>query len=300
MPARHFDRTRLRTVRRAAEISQAAVGEALGVSDSAVASWENGAQTPDPEKLPALARALGRDVDNLFPRSGPPDLKDLRCDAGYYQYETAAFIGTKSAGPVAAAERGERPLKEKYVLALAVKYGVSEDELRQAGARSIATAQGVPVDAPASTGTKRTLAADTPPGSLSEKITLLLDGSYPSPPGPPSDAEMAKAVNATAGGQLLTEKDFRDLRTGVTETALPEVLDALADTVGVSRLYFKPDDAVAAQVYEGLQLLAAAKQGAVGRVRARGLGAQGLSPKAMGLINDLVAELAEKETDANE
>lgn len=300
MPARYFDRTRLRTVRRAAEISQAAVGEALGVSDSAVASWEGGSQTPDPEKLPALARAVRSDLNDLFPRSGPPDLRDLRCDAGYYQYETAGFIGTKSAGPVAAAERGGRPLKEKYVLALAAKYGVSEEELRQAGARSIANAQGVPVEAPASTGTEKASAAGAPPGSLSEKITLLLDGSYPIPPGPPSDAEMASAVNAAAGAQLLTEKDFRDLRTGVTETASPELLDALADTVGVSRLYFKPDDAVAAQVYEGLQLLAAAKQGAVGRVRARGLGAQGLSPKAMGLINDLVAELAETETDANE
>ena len=31
MPARHFDRSRLRAVRRAAEVYQAAVGEALGI-----------------------------------------------------------------------------------------------------------------------------------------------------------------------------------------------------------------------------------------------------------------------------
>ncbi|WP_405523570.1 helix-turn-helix domain-containing protein [Streptomyces canus] len=300
MPARHFDRSRLRTVRRAAEIYQAAVGEALGVSDSAVASWESGAQTPDPEKLPALARALGRDVDDLFPRSGPPDLTDLRCDAGYYQYETAALTGTRSAGPVAAAERGERRLKDKYVPALAAAYGVSEEELRRAEARSIAKAQGVQVDEPAASEAGNTSAPGAPPESLAEKITLLLDSSYPGPQGPPSDAEMASAVNAHAGAHVITEEDFRDLRTGVTGTASAEVLDALADVIGVSRMYFQPDDAVAAQVYEGLQMLAAAKKGSVGRMKARGLGSQGLSPTAMALINELVAEMEEKETDANE
>ncbi|MFI2369895.1 helix-turn-helix domain-containing protein [Streptomyces sp. NPDC018833] len=300
MPARHFDRSRLRAVRRAAEIYQAAVGEALGVSDSAVASWESGAQTPDPEKLPALAHALGRDVDELFPRSGPPDLTDMRCDAGYYQYETAALIGTRSAGPVAAAERGERRLKDKYVPALAAAYGVSEEELRRAEARSIAKAQGGQVDEPAPPGAGNASTPGAPPESLAEKITLLLDSSYPGLQGPPSDAEMASAVNAHAGAHVITEEDFRDLRTGVTGTASPEVLDALAAVVGVSRMYFEPDDAVAAQVYEGLQLLAAAKKGSVGRVKARGLGAQGLSPKAMALVNELVAELEEKETDASE
>ncbi|PZT74144.1 MULTISPECIES: helix-turn-helix transcriptional regulator [unclassified Streptomyces] len=300
MPARHFDRGRLRAVRRAAEIYQVAVGEALGVSDSAVAGWETGAQTPDPEKLPALARALGQDVDDLFPRSGPPDLTDLRCDAGYYQYETAELIGTKSAGPVAAAERGERRLKDKYVPALAAAYGVSPEELRRAEARSIAKAQGVQVDEPAPSGTGSASALGTPPESLAEKITLLLNSSYPGPQGPPSDAEMANAVNAHAGAQIITEEGFRDLRTGITGTASPAVLDALSAVVGVSRMYFEPDAAVAAQVYEGLQLLAAAKKGAVGRVRARGLGSQGLSPKAMALVNELVAELEEKEADAGE
>lgn len=300
MPARHFDRSRLRTVRRAAEIYQAAVGEALGVSDSAVASWESGAQTPDPEKLPALARALGRDVDDLFPRSGPPDLTDMRCDAGYYQYETAALIGTRSAGPVAAAERGERRLKDKYVPALAAAYGVSEEELRRAESRSIAKAQGVQVDEPAPSEAGKASAPGAPPESLAEKITLLLDSSYPGPQGPPSDAEMASAVNAHAGAHVIAEEDFRDLRTGVTGTVSPEVLDALADVIGVSRMYFQPDDAVAAQVYEGLQLLAAAKKGSVGRVKARGLGSRGLSPKAMALVNELVAELEEKETGASE
>ncbi|MFD2683748.1 helix-turn-helix domain-containing protein [Streptomyces phyllanthi] len=289
----------MRAVRRAAEIYQAAVGAALGVSDSAVASWENGAQTPDPEKLPALARALGRDVDDLFPRSGPPDLTDLRCDAGYYQYETAALIGTKSAGPVAAAERGERPLKDKYVPALAAAYGVSVEELRRAEARSTAKAQGEAVDEPAPAGQGSTAAPGAHPESLAAKITFVLDSSYPAPQGPPSDAEIANAVNAHAGAQVITEEGFRDLRTGVAKTAPPIVLDAVAATLGVSRMYLEPNDEVAAQVYEGLQVLAAARRGSVNQVRARGLGSQGLSSKAMALINELVTELEEKEADGS-
>ncbi|GAA3299330.1 hypothetical protein GCM10020295_37270 [Streptomyces cinereospinus] len=141
MSARHFDRHRVRAVRRAAEISQAEVAAAVGVADSTIAGWESGDTVPDAEKLPALARALKRGLDELFPRNGLPDLTDLRCDAGYYQYETAALIGTKSAGPVAGAERGDRRLKDKYVPDLAVAYGVSEEELRRAEDRSIAKAQ---------------------------------------------------------------------------------------------------------------------------------------------------------------
>jgi len=297
MPARHFDRHRARTVRRAADIFQSEVGAELGVSDSAVANWEAGHSSPDPEKLPALAKALNGDLDELFPRDGLPDLADLRCDAGLYQYETAEVIGTKSAGPVAGAERGDRRLKDRYVPALAARYGVSEEELRRAEDRSIAAAEerknggGEPETSPV------VAAPDVsgPPGSLAEKITLILQRSYPGPQGPPSDAEMVAQVNAHAGAEVLTEQDFRDLRTGVTDTAAPVVLDALAAVVGVSRMYFEPDEAVAAQVYEGLQLLAAAKQGTVGRVRARGLGSQGLPTDVMALVTELAAEMAAKE-----
>lgn len=301
MPARHFDRDRARAVRRAADIFQSAVAAELGVSDSAVASWESGQSSPDPEKLPALAKALRADLDEVFPRPGLPDLADLRCDAGLYQYETAEVIGTKSAGPVAGAERGERRLKDKYIPALVARYGVREEELRRAEDRSMAVAEERKNGVAGESGTPGAAAVPDlsgPPGSLAEKITLILQRSYPGPQGPPSDAEMAADVNAHAGAEIITEEDFGDLRTGVVDTAPPAVLDALAAVVGVSRMYFEPDESVAAQVYEGLQLLAAAKQGAVGRVRARGLGSRGLSPKAMALVNELAAEMAEKEADA--
>jgi DNA-binding XRE family transcriptional regulator len=285
MTARHFDKARFRAVRRAAELAQADVAAVLGVGDSTVASWENGATSPDPEKLPALARVLKVDLDELFPRTGPADLLDLRCDAGHYQYETAGIIGTKSAGPVAGAERGERRLKEKYVADLAAAYGVSIEELRRAEDRSMAQAQGlVPQDA-------EEAKPEGPPESLSEKITWLLAASYPAVPGPPSDAELAAGVNAHAGAQVVTGPEIQDLRTGVTDEALPVVLEGLAHVMGVSPLYFQPDAAVVRQVYEGLQVLAAARKGEVGPVRARGAGPHGLSANALSIINDLVAEM---------
>ncbi len=132
MPARHFDRTVVRAVRRAAEIPQAEVGAAVDAADSTVAGWELGSSVPDQEKLPGIARVLRKPLDELFPRKGTPDLIDLRCDAGLYRYEVARFIGTKSDGPVAAAENGVRRLKEKYVTKLAAAYGVSEKALERA------------------------------------------------------------------------------------------------------------------------------------------------------------------------
>ncbi|NEB01910.1 helix-turn-helix domain-containing protein [Streptomyces sp. SID13726] len=295
MPARHFDRELARAARRAADLRQSEVGAALGVSNSAVANWEAGHSAPDPETLPAYAAALRRGVDELFPRAGLPDLTDLRCDAGLYRAQTPAVIGTKSAGPVAGAERGERRLKDHYVPLLAARYGVSEAELRRAQERSIAAAEGekrggVEQGTPAA-------APGRPPETLAEKINFIFERSYPGPHGPPSDAEITTEVNGHLGKEILTEKDFRDLRTGATQTAAPGVLSALAEVVGVSEMYFQSDEAVAAQVYEGLKLLAAARQGAIGRVKARGLGPQGMSPRMMALVTELAAELAQKEAE---
>jgi transcriptional regulator with XRE-family HTH domain len=297
MSARHFDRGRVRAVRRAAEVAQADVATTVGVADSTVAGWETGLATPDPEKLPALAKALKRDLDDLFPRAGLPDLTDLRCDAGYYQYETAKLIGTKSAGPVAGAERGERRLKDKYVPSLAAAYGVSEEELRRAEDRSIAKAQDGEAEAEATTSAPGPAG---PPGTLAEKITLILERSYPGEQGPPADAEIADAINTHAGARVISAAGVLDLRTGAVETASPVVLEGLAAFLGVSPMYFQPDDAVARQVYEGLQLLSASRKGTVGRIKGRGMGPQGLPTNVMDFVNNLVTELEEQEPKADE
>ncbi|MYX77590.1 helix-turn-helix transcriptional regulator [Streptomyces sp. SID3915] len=273
MPARRFDKERVRAVRRAADVPQADVGAAVGAAESTVAGWESGAAKPDPEKFPALAQALNRDLDDLFPRDGLPDLMDLRCDAGLYRYETRAIIGTKSDGPLAGAEQGVRRLKDKYIPALAEAYGVTEDELRRAQARSFGEAQ-----------------PEKAPETLAEKITMLLEHSYPGRPSP-EDQEIADAVNAYAGSAVVSAADIEGLRTGAKVDPLPVVLEGLAKFFDVSKLYFEENDAVAAQAYEALRLMYAAKQGKVGRVRARGMTGEGLPADVLSILNDIAGEV---------
>ncbi|MFE4328035.1 helix-turn-helix transcriptional regulator [Streptomyces sp. NPDC056831] len=288
MPARRFDGRRVRAVRRAAELTQSEVAKAVGVADPTVASWETGQSSPDGEKLPALARVLGRALDDLFPRAGMPDLTDLRCDAGYSQYRTKDLIGTKSAGPVANAERGRRRLKDSYAHLLAEGYRVSLGELLAAQERSFGS------DAPAPTGAGADPVAQVP-RSLAEKITYLLRHSYPGRQTPPTDAEIAEAVSEHAGGPVISEDGVRNLRTGAERTASPVVCEGLARVFGVSPMFFQPDDAVARQVLEGLRLLASARKGAVGRVEARGLGSEGLPEDVLSFLNEVVAEMQERD-----
>jgi transcriptional regulator with XRE-family HTH domain len=285
MAPRRFDRDRVRALRRARDITQSDLGDAVGVGDSTVASWELGSSTPDGEKLPLLARFFGLPLDDLFPRpSGEqPDLADLRCDAGYSQYQTRELIGTKSSGPVANAERGKRRLSPKFQEPLAKAYGVPIEELLAAQERSF----GIEVPA-ASRGS-------SVPRSVAEKITYLLEHSYPGAQTPPSDAEIARAVNEHAGGQVITEAGVRELRTGDDAELPPLVASGLAEVFDVSPLFFQPDDTVARQVVEGLRLLAAVRTGAVGRVAARGLGPEGMSDELLSFLNQVVEEMADRE-----
>ncbi|MFF1420641.1 helix-turn-helix transcriptional regulator [Streptomyces sp. NPDC058280] len=282
-------------MRRTAEIAQSDVASAIGAADSTVAGWELGPSVPDQEKLPDLARVLRRDLDDLFPREGLPDLTDLRCDAGLYRYEMAKVIGTKSDGPVAGAERGDRRLKERYVSAMAKAYGVSEDDLLRAQERSMSKAQGEEGQVPEEV----IPAAEAPPRTLAEKITLILERSYPGQTSP-ADEEIAEAINAHAGSHVISAKGVEDLRTGAEAEAAPVVLQGLAAFFGLTPLYFEPHDAVARQVYEGLRLMSAAKQGKVGRVRARGLGTEGLPANVLSILNDLASELDKAAPDTNE
>ncbi|KDR60950.1 helix-turn-helix domain-containing protein [Streptomyces albidoflavus] len=293
MPARHFDRDRVRAVRRAAEIPQSSVAAAVGVADSTVAGWELGSSAPDQEKLPALARVLNRGLDDLFPRPGRPDLRDLRCDAGLYRYEMAEVIGTRSDGPVAGAEQGVRRLRDKYVPALARVYGVTEAELREAEERSFSPAPEPENDEPI-----RGTSAPEAASSLADKITLLLERSYPKG-GAPTDHEIATSVNDYAGSSVITASGVERLRTGAETDAAPVVLQGLAELLGVSALYFEPDEAVARQVYEGLRLMSAAKTGQVGRVRARGIKADGLPPGVLSMLNEIASELDKTEREAD-
>lgn len=299
MPARRFDRDQVRLVRRRAEIPQSEVAESVGVAESTVSGWEAGTSTPDQEKLPALARALREPLDELFPRTGLPDLTDLRCDAGLYRKETAKVIDMKSDGPVAGAEGGVRRLKDRYVEKLAEAYGVTPDVLRRAQERSF-TKQSGGEEASAEANPSEAAPEQAPeeaPRTLAEKITLMLERSY-SAGTAPGDSEIAAAVNAHAGAEVTSAAEIEDLRTGRSEDAALVVLEGLAGFFGVTRMYFEPDEEVARQVYEGLRLMGAAKQGKVGRVRARGVGAEGLPAGVLSILNDLATELDRADPDA--
>lgn len=285
MAPRHFDRDRVRALRRARNVTQSDLGEAVGVGDTTVASWELGSSAPDGEKLPVLAKFFGLPLDELFPRRAGelPDLADLRCDAGYSQYQTRELIGTKSSGPVANAERGKRRLSAKFQEPLAKAYGVTVDELLAAQERSFGNDAPAPAD------------VSTVPRTTAEKITYLLEHSYPGTQTPPSDAEIAEAVNKHAGAQVLTPDEARALRSEGNAELSPIVAEGLAELFGVSPLYFQTDDRVARQVVEGLRLLAAVRTGAVGRVATRGLGPEGMSDELLSFLNQVVGEMADRE-----
>ncbi|MET8980929.1 helix-turn-helix transcriptional regulator [Streptomyces sp. NPDC004539] len=274
-------------MRRAADIPQSAVAASVGVADSTVAGWETGLTAPDPEKLPALARALGRSLDELFPRAGSPDLTDLRCDVGLFQYETPAIIGTKSAGPVAGAERGERRLKEKYVQALAARYGVTVEELRRAEDRSIAKANGqeleesVEESADPSPESSLGSASAELPTTLAEKITYLIQRL----PTPLSDAEVAAEGNSRTGTRVLTEESVRQLRTGEATAAPEDVLGALAEALDTTPLIWS-DDANVQRIIAGTWLL----KSEFAAIAARGGEKEGLSADLLSFIRKEVEQ----------
>lgn len=57
---------RIRALRELAGISQAELGEVVGVGKSAVSAWECGHAAPSSTDLPAIAKALGVEVADLF------------------------------------------------------------------------------------------------------------------------------------------------------------------------------------------------------------------------------------------
>ncbi|CAM5323321.1 hypothetical protein SAVIM338S_00798 [Streptomyces avidinii] len=279
MPARTFDGQRVRTLRRTAELTQEAVAAVVGVHATSVTAWEKGASHPDQERLPALARALGQSLEDLFPRDGLPTLADLRADAGFFQNEVPGLLGTKSAGPVANAERAKRRLSGVFVEPLAKAYGVSVEQLMAAQERSF----GIEVPEP----------HPEVPTSLAEKMRYLLenpdDGSAP-----PSDAKIALAVNAYVGAQVISAAGVADLRNGVVTEASPPVLEGLSAAFGVSSLFFRSRDVVKRQVAEGLTLLANVQAGKIRGLKGRQMGPEGLPTEVMALINNIVAEIEER------
>ncbi|MFR6180934.1 MAG: helix-turn-helix domain-containing protein, partial [Flavonifractor plautii] len=63
---------RLYQLRRERRMSQEALADALGVSRQSVSKWENGASTPDLDKLVRLGELFGLSLDELVKGQAPP------------------------------------------------------------------------------------------------------------------------------------------------------------------------------------------------------------------------------------
>ncbi|MFF5538699.1 helix-turn-helix domain-containing protein [Streptomyces cinerochromogenes] len=280
MPARLFDAQALLLARREADRKQSEVGEYVGVSPARVSAWETGRAVPDPEKLPRLAAAVRRDLDELFPRKGRPDLADLRADAGYSQTATRDLTGTRTPGPVAAAENGQRRLSREYEQRLADAYGVSVDALRRAQERSF----GHDVPEPGESSSAEGVSDDTAvlPATLAGKITYLLDRL----PAPIPDATLAARGNGLVGAEVLTADLVRDLRTGAVANASDDVLRALAGALDTTPLMFKSGDAGVERVIAETLVLS----NQVAAIAARGGAEAGLSAELLAFINKEVSK----------
>ncbi|MFE7484952.1 helix-turn-helix transcriptional regulator [Streptomyces sp. NPDC057552] len=273
MPERVFNAERFHTERRRKGLRQPAAAESLGVSPNQVSRYERGLLQPPPEKLPAAARLVGLTLDELAPRYGLPDLRDLRCDAGMQQRDTQTVIGTKSAVSVSAAEKGLRRLNPDFVVPLAEAYGVSVEELEAAQERSFGN--------PVPDVRRDALSSGDAPGapqSLAEKITYLLAQTYAAG-SRPTDAELARKGNAKVGGIVLSEDLVRRLRTGETDSDDAAVLRALAAAMDAPPVYFTSDSPE-----EAARIVAGIRTVALGVMAARGAGEDPLNDEWLDFI----------------
>ena len=64
----------LKQLRKDKGLTQAKLGEAVGVDARSIRRWERGDRWPEPENIQALAKALGVRVRDLFIFTEEPDL----------------------------------------------------------------------------------------------------------------------------------------------------------------------------------------------------------------------------------
>ncbi|WP_432141107.1 helix-turn-helix domain-containing protein [Streptomyces sp. bgisy084] len=273
MSVRQFDGRRVLAARRTAGFQRPELARKVGVSKDAIGAWERSDTAPSPERLPALAKALGQDLDVLFPRLGPPDLKDLRCDAGYTQLEAAKALGI-SRLPLSNAEAGTRPLNADYIEPLADLYKVKCEELKEAQERSF-------------TNSSAPSPEDRPPQTLGEKITAFLQRK------PLSDGEIADAVNAAAGFPAVDAAGIAALRTDSRESAevqaglpLDSLLAGLGAAFNVQPWYFAEGEEVERQILDRLEFLSLMRSDGVS-VAARGA-SEGVSAAMLATLSEVL------------
>ncbi|MGD3112899.1 helix-turn-helix domain-containing protein [Streptomyces sp. YGL11-2] len=284
---REFNVERLRRVRQVRDIPKKIVADRVGITPPRVSAWFAGDATPPAETLPALARALGEDIDDLFPRTGAPDLRDLRCDAGIRLRDVPEIIGTRSSVPVKNAERGVKRLDDAYAERLAAACGVTVEDLRASEDRSFG---------------EETASCAAPqahsPATLAEKITHFLE--HLPADDRPSDAAIAAAVNVKAGNaDVVRPSQIRDLRTGAksAEELLAQVpeqvlYEGLGEVFTVPPHTFQSDEEVVQQIMENVRFLANNRQQGA-ELHLRG---EGLSTGMLAKLNSLVEEFRDEES----
>ena len=82
---------RLKEIRAKKDISQSSLADFVGLSQQAIAKWETGKATPDPEMLVKLADFFGVTIDYLLAREDKPDPAQTIADAIADDMELADF-----------------------------------------------------------------------------------------------------------------------------------------------------------------------------------------------------------------
>ncbi|MFG3136544.1 helix-turn-helix domain-containing protein [Streptomyces sp. NPDC048211] len=241
-----------------------------------MAQWEREKRFPPAEKLVAIAALVNVDVDVLFPREGPCDLADLRCDAGYTQAAAAEKIDGLTRFTLGAAEGGRRRLNDGWVDPLAHLYGVSPEDLM--------AAQGQSFGEPASS------AKYERPTNTAERLRGLAKEAFQD--ADPSPEAIAAAINAKAGASIVGAGQVAALLAGEPAAvvfkggAQAVAVAAMASFFGVSELVLCDDTTARHRVLADLQFLAAQHNIALA---ARG-GEGGVSGEMLTVLNDLIAE----------
>lgn len=130
-----FDPARLRALRLAAGLTQAALAERVGVVPGRIGDWEQGRFRPLAGTLARIATALDSTPAALQTPTDAPTLAELRGDAGLTQRHLAAACGL-TPGAYAYLELGVTALREPAAAALAAVLGVDPATVAAAHARA--------------------------------------------------------------------------------------------------------------------------------------------------------------------
>ncbi|MGV9315204.1 helix-turn-helix domain-containing protein [Streptomyces sp. NPDC003691] len=125
-------RERLRELRRALNLTQAQIANAMGCARSTVSTWETAGTMPRPAVLRHLAEFLGTTVNDLTVQETPASLRALRVAAGMRQADIARMlgVGTPTYSDV---ETGRQGIPARWIPALTLAFGVLPDALRALG-----------------------------------------------------------------------------------------------------------------------------------------------------------------------